>query len=151
MFQAAENILLIFLWTLLLWSMHFLSHHTQFLWKFHLAHHEEVLNGIGNPDWRNLFLWFNTFEVTMDQWLIEVIPTLVLAYAFNAYWLIMFYYVWAACIQESIRHNPEFNLMPFLVSGKYHLIHHRNSSKNFGVYTPIWDMLLGTYEWKNTI
>ena len=48
-------------------------------------------------------------------------------------------------MQERVEHNPKFNLMPFITSGKWHLEHHHDSTKNFGVFFPIWDWLFGTY------
>jgi hypothetical protein len=58
----------------------------------------------------------------------------------------VFYYVWAALIQEIIEHNPKFDLYPFLTSGKWHLIHHHNTSVNYGLFIPVWDMLFGTFK-----
>jgi sterol desaturase/sphingolipid hydroxylase (fatty acid hydroxylase superfamily) len=58
----------------------------------------------------------------------------------------VFYYLWAALVQEVIEHNPNFNLYPALTSGKWHLIHHRDNGSNFGLFFPIWDILFKTHK-----
>lgn len=62
------------------------------------------------------------------------------------WWLFIVYYIWAAFIQEAIEHNPEFNIYPWITSGKWHLQHHTDHSKNYGVFTPIWDKIFGTWK-----
>lgn len=134
------------LWTFWLHTFHLMAHEFSFLWFFHQDHHKQVSSGTVGFSWKNLFLYFDTWKSTADQWFLEVIPTIAFALLFHAYWLLAFYYVWAAFIQEAIRHNPRFNAMPFLTSGQYHLIHHSHPDRNFGVFTWWWDWIGGTYQ-----
>lgn len=94
--------------------------------------------------WKNAFLYFDSWSSTVDQWLTEVIPTLLFCAVTGQWWLAAFYYVWAGFIQEGIEHNPKVDLYPILTSGRWHLVHHKSDSKNFGVFFPIWDWLFGT-------
>lgn len=145
-------LLIIFLYTLILYVMHIFAHRCPFFWYFHDDHHKQVINGtIEGFNWKNIFLIFDNWKSTIDQWLIEVIPTVILSIYFEAFWLLTFYYIWAAFIQESVRHNKNFNLMPFLTSGEYHLKHHYSGTKNYGVFVWFWDWVFGTYDYKKSM
>lgn len=130
-------------WTFALYWIHRLAHIIPVVRSFHRDHHIFIRNNPVSWHWSNLFLYNDTPKSTIDLWLTEVIPTLLIAFLLDAWWIFVFYYLWAALIQESIEHNPKVNL-PFLTSGKWHLIHHRNSSKNFGLFFPIWDVIFIT-------
>jgi sterol desaturase/sphingolipid hydroxylase (fatty acid hydroxylase superfamily) len=113
--------------------------------KYHADHHAQVTEQtITGLHWKNAFLWFDNWKSTVDQWLTEVIPTFILSAVTGHWWLFVAYYVWAAFIQEAIEHNPKVNFYPFLTSGKWHLIHHQDPNKNYGVFIPIWDLVFGT-------
>ena len=62
------------------------------------------------------------------------------------WWISVFYYVWAAFIQERIEHNSNFDIYPFLTSGQCHLVHHTNPEKNYGLFSPIWDIVFDTFK-----
>jgi sterol desaturase/sphingolipid hydroxylase (fatty acid hydroxylase superfamily) len=140
--------LLIFLgWTLMVYVIHRLAHVIPFMRKFHDDHHDQVVGGgIQGPNWRNLLLFFDTWRSTADQWLVEVIPTIIFAAVTGHWWIAIAYYIWAALIQESIEHNERVDLYPFLTSGRWHLVHHRDPNSNFGVFVPIWDLAFGTWK-----
>lgn len=131
-------------WTLLLYWIHRLGHVLPVVRDYHLDHHRYVLLNKTQWHWNNLFLFNDTWKSTIDLWITEVIPTLLFSYFTGQYWIAIFYYLWAAFIQESIEHNQNFNI-PLLTSGKWHLIHHR-SSFNYGLFFPIWDLIFGTYK-----
>lgn len=133
-----------FLWTFILYWIHRVGHNTPIVRDFHLDHHRFILSHSTKWHWNNLFLFNDTWRSTIDLWITEVIPTLIFSYVTGAYWIFVFYYVWAAFIQETIEHNQNFNI-PLLTSGKWHLIHHR-SSYNYGLFFPTWDLLFGTYK-----
>jgi Delta7-sterol 5-desaturase len=133
------------LWTLLLYGMHRVAHIIPFLRQYHNEHHRYVIEESTGWNWRNLFLYVDNFETTADQWLLEVIPTLIFSAITGHWWITVFYYFWAAFIQEVVEHNQKFDLFPFLTSGRWHLYHHIDNSKNYGVFTFIWDLIFGTY------
>lgn len=134
-------------WTLLIYVMHRLAHIVPAMRRFHDDHHSQVTDGtIKGPDWRNLLLFFDNWRSTIDQWLVEVIPTIALAMATGHWWLAVAYYVWAAMIQEAVEHNDKIDLYPFITSGRWHLVHHDDPSKNFGVFIPVWDLVFGTWK-----
>jgi hypothetical protein len=113
--------------------------------QFHTDHHNQVTQEtIQGFNWKNIFLWFDSWKSTVDQWLTEIIPTIIICLITDQLWLFVAYYVWAAFIQENIEHNEKINLYPFLTSGKWHLIHHQDPTKNYGVFFPLWDMIFQT-------
>jgi len=136
------------LWTLILYVIHRIVHKTPVLNKIHLDHHSYITKRIkeGNLTkwhWSNLFLFNDTWTSTLDLWITEVIPTLIFSLITGQWWISIFYYVWAAFIQESIEHNPNINLYP-LTSGRWHLKHHQNPKRNYGLFHPFWDRLFNT-------
>ena len=139
-------------WTLALYWIHRLGHKIEFINRFHRAHHKFISAGIKNnktPNdwhWSNLFLFNDNWNSTIDLWITEVIPTLAYSWITGQWWISVFYYTWAAFIQERIEHNPTFDIHPFLTSGKWHLIHHKTPDRNYGLFFPIWDMSFGTFK-----
>ena len=139
------NYVFVFLcWTLLLYFTHKAAHAVPFMHKYHMDHHKQVSQStVQGLNWKNCFLYFDSVESTIDQWLTEVIPTLIFSLVTGQWWVAIFYYIWAGYIQEAVEHNDKINLYPFLTSGKWHLVHHEDPTKNYGVFFPIWDMLNG--------
>ena len=133
------------LWTFVVYWCHRLAHMMPFMRKFHMDHHKQVTQAtIQGLNWKNVFLFFDTWNSTVDQWLTEVIPTIIISAILQQWWLLAFYYVWAAFIQEAVEHNNKINLYPFITSGRWHLIHHDYPNKNYGVFFPVWDILFNT-------
>lgn len=131
------------IWTLLLYAIHRLAHKIPVVRDYHRDHHIFIRENSVSWHWSNLFLFNDTVKSTIDLWITEVIPTIIIAFIFSAWWICIFYYLWAALVQESIEHDSNFNL-PLLGSGKWHLVHHKNAGKNFGLFFPVWDILFGT-------
>lgn len=140
------NIGLFLLWLLLIYGMHRASHKFEFLKYYHNDHHKRIYTGEydGSFKLRHLLLIIDSKESIIDQWLTEVIPTIIFCLIFNCWWLLLFYYIYAAILSESFKHNKNFNWYPVIISGRWHLIHHKNPTKNYGIIFPIWDKILGT-------
>ena len=134
------------LWTFLLYWIHRIGHKISFIKKYHNEHHRHInINGMQGWRWNNLLLYNDTKKSTIDLYITEVIPTLIFSMVTQQWWIFIFYYIWAAFFQENYEHNPKLNL-PGFTSGKWHLIHHRNYNKNYGLFFPIWDIIFGTYK-----
>lgn len=131
-----------FLWTLILYWIHRVSHSVPMIRSIHLHHHRFISLHLTKWHWNNLLLFNDDWVSTLDLWITEVIPTLIFSAITGQWWISVFYYIWAAFVQETIEHNPNFNL-PLLTSGKWHLIHHQ-SKFNYGLFFPIWDITFGT-------
>lgn len=134
-----------FMWTLCLYIIHRLIHVTPFLRRIHYDHHRYInLNNNTKWHWNNLFLFNDTWISTLDLWIGEVIPTLMFSYITGNWWIFVFYYLWAALVQETLEHNKNLDWYP-LTSGKWHLLHHKYPDTNFGLFLPIWDKVFKTY------
>lgn len=135
------------LWTLLIYFMHRLAHVLPGMTYFHQDHHLQTdLKTNNGWHWSNIFLYNDTWKSTVDLWLTEVIPTLIFCYIFDVWWLMVFYYLWSALVQEAVEHNLKINLYPFLTSGRWHMIHHKYANKNYGIFFPIWDIIFRTWK-----
>jgi sterol desaturase/sphingolipid hydroxylase (fatty acid hydroxylase superfamily) len=139
-------------WTLILYWIHRIGHNVSFINRFHREHHRFISASTKNNqrpnDWHlsNLFLFNDNWNSTIDLWITEVIPTLIYSSITGQWWIAIFYYLWAAFIQERVEHNPKFDIYPFLTSGKWHLVHHKIPDRNYGLFFPIWDQLFGTFK-----
>jgi len=135
-------------WTLLLYCVHRALHvwRIPFVTRCHFDHHKQVTKGTNQKGqhWTNYLLFYDSWRSTVDQWITEVIPTIAFCAVTGEWWIAAFYYIWAAFIQERLEHNSDFDLYPWMTSGKYHMVHHQDSRKNFGAFFPIWDILFGT-------
>lgn len=137
-------LLYFFIWTFILYLIHILCHKILFLQKIHWHHHKYInVNKSTRWHWNNLFLFNDNWNCTLDLWLSEVIPTIIFSIITEQYWLFLFYYIWAAFLQESLEHNNNIYVKGFN-SGKWHLIHHKYYNKNYGLFFPIWDILFNT-------
>jgi sterol desaturase/sphingolipid hydroxylase (fatty acid hydroxylase superfamily) len=132
-------------WTFLLYWLHRIIHATPVLQRIHAQHHGYINTHSTAWSWNNLVLFNDNWICTLDLWITDVIPTVAFAWLTGQWWLVAFYYIWAAFIQEQVEHNPKFSLYPYLHSGKWHLVHHKNSNKNFGMFIIIWDILFSTH------
>ena len=138
------------MWTLLLYWIHRIGHSIPIIKDYHFDHHKFVLTQLRQGKqptawhWNNMFLFNDTWRSTIDLWITEVLPSLLYSWVTGQWWIIIFYYLWASLLQESIEHNPNIDI-PMFTSGKWHLIHHYNGSKNFGLFFPWWDKLFGSY------
>jgi sterol desaturase/sphingolipid hydroxylase (fatty acid hydroxylase superfamily) len=134
------------LWTFVLYWIHRIGHKTPYIKEWHWNHHNYIVrHGSQGWHWNNLFLFNDTWTSTLDLYVTEVIPTLLFSWVTGQWWISVFYYVWAAFFQENLEHNKNVDA-PMFTSGKWHLMHHRQSNKNYGLFFPIWDILFGTYK-----
>jgi len=147
-----EIILHFFCWTFVLYWIHRIGHYTPIIRIFHRDHHKFISTNVKENQkpndwhWSNLLLFNDNWNSTIDLWITEVIPTLLYSAVTGQWWISVFYYVWAAFIQERIEHNPTFDIYPFLTSGQWHLVHHKNPNRNYGLFFPIWDIMFRTYK-----
>ena len=133
------------IWTLVMYLMHRAAHDIPALWYFHRWHHMVTYQGEWEFSWWNLVFWFNDWYSTVDQWIMEIIPTALFIYIFPETWPFgVYYYLDGVCLSEGITdHNPRI-CMPILSMGRYHLRHHANLGVNYDQFTHLWDWVFGT-------
>lgn len=132
-------------WTLMLYWIHRIVHCAPVLMQWHFHHHAYINQQESKSKWHinNLVLFNDDWPSTFDLWATEVVPTLLFSWITGAWWIAAFYYVWAAFFQELLEHRASFNWYPF-TAGKWHLTHHQNPHKNFGLFVPLWDKIFRT-------
>lgn len=115
------------------------------MYVLHRDHHTVINKSKGKTcwHWNNLLLFNDTWKSTVDLWITEVIPTIIFSYVIGQVWPIILYYFWAAFLQEKLEHNIQLDVYP-CTSGKWHMVHHTNPTKNFGLFIPIWDIIFRT-------
>lgn len=139
-------ILYFFLWTFVLYWIHRIGHRIPIIQKIHWYHHRHInANPPTKWHWNNIVLFNDNWISTADLWITEVIPTIIFGYLTGQYWILIFYYIWAAVFQETLEHNSEVDIHAF-TSGKWHLIHHQHYNKNYGLFFPLWDVIFNTYK-----
>lgn len=139
-----DILVLLLVWTLVLYVMHRLAHTIPVLQRLHNAHHKTIKkNNKSKWHWNNLFLYNDNWPSTADLWISDVIPTIVVAAIFNAWWILGIYYIWAAFFQEQLEHNTRINFYPFTF-GRWHMMHHTTPTCNYGLFFPLWDKIFRT-------
>lgn len=133
------------LWELILYWMHRISHKWHPFKKYHWAHHKAVNNLEIKWFWQMIFLYQEDWDSTVDLILTELLPTLVFCLITGQWWIMIFWYLWTAFIQEHIQHNPRISSLP-LMAGKPHLVHHGDARYNYSVFSPTWDIIFRTYK-----
>lgn len=147
-----ESVIAFFAWTLCLYIIHRSLHAFGKEWfplafEAHSDHHKYInVNNGTSWHWNNLLLYNDTWLSTLDLWITEVIPTVLFSWITGHWWISIFYYFWAALLQEQIEHNPKFNYYPWITSGKWHLVHHNDTEVNFGLFFSVWDKLFKTHQ-----
>ena len=135
------------LWTLVIYIVHRIAHIVPVIKEIHYEHHRFIKENVAPTwHWSNIFLFQDNWKSTGDVWITEILPTILFCFITQQWWIAIFFYFWSAFIQESIEHNPKFDMFPFSTSGKWHLIHHNRCSYNYGIFHPVWDRLFRTYK-----
>ena len=64
-----EYVLILLMWTFVLYSMHVLSHRVEFLYAFHKKHHENVDNQLHSTSFKftHIFLYIDDYKSSIDQ------------------------------------------------------------------------------------
>jgi sterol desaturase/sphingolipid hydroxylase (fatty acid hydroxylase superfamily) len=132
---------------------HRLQHSNSFLWRFHAVHHSL----------REMSAWNNNHHFTEEIFRIPfvVLPTSIILQPDPGYVPAIIYTVLR--MQGQFEHSStkcHLGILRYIIAdNRYHRIHHsverEHFNKNFGSFTPLWDMIFGTArlpqrkEWPN--
>jgi len=146
------------LWTFAIYWLHRFSHiHHRYnpLWWIHRAHHAEpYLRADSRPQWPKLgqyFFWLGGWRLSLDVVLVMTLPLLIIAWMQPQYGvpLLVFHYFYEVFLSESVLdHNPRITnrYTRWFAWGDFHLHHHVNLKRNFGLMCGFWDFLFATAE-----
>lgn len=140
-------------WTALAYGIHRLAHHPapwNRLARLHRAHHAPRYLSEPRPlRWHHLLFWFDTREETMDVWITLTLPALLIAALLPAQApaLLGFHYLYEVLLSDGrFDHNPAIDgpITRVLACGTFHLEHHRNPGRHFGLILTLWDHIFGS-------
>lgn len=134
-----------FIWLLVLYWAHRLAHVVPYIKEIHSDHHKFVLRSKYGTEWRlnNLILYNDTIRNTLNLWITEVIPTLTFSYVTGQWWIFIFYYIWAAFFQQTLKYDKDEDIF-LLTPGMWSMIHYRRTNLNFGLFISFWDIVFKT-------
>ena len=130
LWQIAAGVLI---WSFVEYAMHRFLFHSLYR-REHWTHHIDVLALIGISSWKTTATFIALLALGHALGLASLMAGVMLGYMVY----ISLHYV---------MHRPEhpfYRLMPGLV-GNHDLHHQRGVEKNFGVSSPLWDHVFGTY------
>ena len=149
----ARMLILLLAWTGLAYGIHRLAHHRarwNRLERLHRVHHGPTYLEVRRSlHWHHFLLCFGSPQETLDIWFTLTLPALALAPLFpdQAPWLLGFHYLYEIFLSdERLDHNPRLcgSLTRYFAWGDYHLEHHRDPSRHFGLILTLWDGLCGS-------
>ena len=129
---------------LLGWLLHYIKHHSQFLWYFHFQHHRENQYNVWLPTHTH------AFEVAASATLIAI-TTRLLGFSAPAIETYLVFYSFAKVYQHSAHHYRLGLLDLLVISPDYHRFHHRRDSRcNYGISLTLFDVLFRTAKWPSS-
>ena len=142
-------------WTFSMYWLHRLSHiHSKYnpLWKIHTSHHKVPyipFQGKVKMCWSQLIFWHGTWQATMDIYMVATAPIVILTIAFPSYgWpVLLFHFFYEVFLSGlALDHNIRITgpITRFFAWGNYHLYHHVELNKNYGLVITFWDYVFGS-------
>jgi len=143
-------LLLMLAWTGLAYGIHRMAHQRgtwNLLNRIHRAHHHpDYLKAQRSLRWHHFLLCFGSLEETLDGWITLTLPALLLALLSpsHAPVLLGLHYLYEIFLSDNrLDHNPSIQggLNHWFAWGEYHLEHHRQPAKHFGLILTFWDVV----------
>lgn len=140
-------------WLGLAYGIHRLAHwpaRWNRLQRLHAVHHAPAyFSRARTLRWHHFLLCFGSPAETLDIWITLTLPALLVCLAFPAQGpllLVLHYAYEIVCSDQLLDHNPDLvgPITRLFAWGDYHLRHHRNPSRNFGLILTVWDHTFGT-------
>lgn len=128
-------------WSLLEYLLHrFMFHGSSGIARLHAEHHRFPRAFIGTPTWLSLGVW--GVLLFLPTWQHSSLTT-----ASGLTTGVCFAYLWYGIVHHVIHHHRPRFLAARLSGAAYRHFRHHNPEHcgNFGVTTPLWDHIFGTY------
>ena len=120
------------------------------LHRWHRAHHAPAYLEVSRRfRWHHALLCFGSVPETLDIWLTLTLPLLLVALLLpqQGAVLLLFHYVYEILFSDQrLDHNPHIRgpLTRVFAWGQYHLRHHADPRRNFGLILTVWDHVFAT-------
>jgi sterol desaturase/sphingolipid hydroxylase (fatty acid hydroxylase superfamily) len=140
-------------WLALAYGIHRLAHWPapgNRLYRWHRAHHAQAyLAASRRLCWHHLLLCFGSVSETLDIWITLTLPLLLIAWLLpqQGAVLLLFHYLYEILFSDQrLDHNPSIHgpLTRVFAWGQYHLRHHADPRRNFGLILTLWDHVFAT-------
>jgi hypothetical protein len=140
-------------WLGMAYGIHRLAHWSvpwNLLHRLHSVHHQPgYLRRARRLRWQHFLLCFGSVSETLDIWFTLTLPLLVISLVLpvQGALLLVFHYLYEIfCSDSQLDHNPSLSgpLTRVFAWGDYHLRHHSNPSRNFGLILTFWDRLFAS-------
>lgn len=140
-------------WLGLAYGIHRLAHWSRPWNRLHLwhrAHHApSYLEEPRRFRWHHALLCFGSVPETLDIWVTLTLPLLLVALLLpqQGALLLLFHYVYEILFSDQrLDHNPRIRgpLTRVFAWGQYHLHHHADPRRNFGLILTVWDHVFAT-------
>jgi len=133
------------IWSLLEYLLHrFAFHHLPVVCDMHAAHHADVAGQIGTPSWLSLVLF-----ATLLLPLILSVP-LVAATGLGC-GFVLGYFAYISVHHCIHRWHPQHGSYLHWMKRRHAVHHHSCDAANFGVTSPVWDLVFGTEYARNRV
>ena len=146
-------VLAVLLWTGMAYIIHRLAHwrgSCSILYRLHAVHHgPRYAGGSGQLRWHHFLLCFGSPAETLDIWITLTLPALLICLVLPMQGLLLFmfhYFYEIFCSDGQLDHNPNLSgpITRTFAWGDYHLRHHRDPSRNYGLILTVWDYVFST-------
>ena len=130
------------LFDLAIYAWHRVSHHYEFLWRFHKIHHSDKSFNVSTG------FRFHVFDLLLEivYKCLFVIIVGVEAYLVIAIEIVELFFIFFHHANISFKHEQE--LSQFIITPSLHRTHHSSKrsehDSNYGIVLSIWDKLFGT-------
>jgi sterol desaturase/sphingolipid hydroxylase (fatty acid hydroxylase superfamily) len=140
-------------WLGMAYGIHRLAHWPSpwnHLHRWHRAHHAPAyLDEVRRFRWHHALLCFSSVPETLDVWFTLTLPVLLVALLLpqQGAVLLLFHYVYEILFSDQrLDHNPRIHgpLTRAFAWGQYHLHHHADPRRNFGLILTVWDHVFAT-------
>jgi sterol desaturase/sphingolipid hydroxylase (fatty acid hydroxylase superfamily) len=141
------------IWLGMAYGIHRLAHWSRPWNRLHLwhrAHHApSYLEEPRRFRWHHALLCFGSVPETLDIWVTLTLPLLLVALLLpqQGALLLLFHYVYEILFSDQrLDHNPRIRgpLTRVFAWGQYHLHHHADPRRNFGLILTVWDHVFAT-------
>jgi len=140
-------------WLGMAYGIHRLAHCSaswNLLHRLHAVHHQpSYLCRSRKLRWHHFLFCFGSVSETLDIWFTLTLPLLMISLMLPSQGavLLVFHYLYEIfCSDSQLDHNPSLSgpLTRVFAWGEYHLRHHSNPSRNFGLILTFWDHLFAS-------
>lgn len=123
--------------------LHRWMHHSNWLWKMHLAHHKSTTTSVLTA------FSFHPFEAFLQSIFLLLFLFFVPMSVIGLFIILLIMTISATINHAGIEIYPnkrfgKNSILKYVIGATHHDLHHKYSKKNYGLYFTFWDVVCGT-------